>query len=76
MPTGPFALGFSYCGFNRPIEQLYQRTTVLPFLAMALVGPFFGSFISVAWWLAAIGSAIGFVWFLVRAIASVTIEKL
>jgi hypothetical protein len=66
-PSGPFAMGFSYCGVSRPIEHLYQNAIVLSFLPMAFWGPTLGVIASVSWWFAAVGSAAGCGWYLWRA---------
>lgn len=75
-PTGPFATGFSYCGTSRPIERLYQHAVMLSMLPMAFAGPIFGGFLTLTWWTGAIGTAVSCVWYLWRAVASATIEKL
>lgn len=75
-PTGPFAMGFSYCGISRPIEHLYQQALMLSLLPMAFAGPFVGGFLTLAWWTVAIGTAASCLWYVWRAVASATIEKL
>lgn len=75
-PTGPFAMGFAYCGVSRPIEQFYQHAVVLSMLPMVFAGPIFGGLVTIAWWFVACGSAAGCVWHLWRAIVSVSVEKL
>jgi len=74
--NGTFAMGMSYCGISGPIEHLYQHAVMLSFLPMVLAGPIVGGVVTVLWWVAALGSAAGCLWYLWRAAASVTIERI
>lgn len=76
VPNGTFAMGMSYCGISGPIEHLYQHAVMLSFLPMVLAGPIVGGVVTVLWWVAALGSAAGCLWYLWRAAASVTIERI
>ena len=73
-PTGPFAMGFSYCGVSRPIEHLYQQAFILSLLPMAIVGPLVGGVLTLAWWTGAIGTAAGCAVYLRGAMASAPID--
>lgn len=75
-PDGPFALGFSYCGVNRPVEHLYQKAEMLTVLPMAFAGPIVGGLLTLAWWCLGIAVAAGLMWHLWRALACITIERL
>jgi hypothetical protein len=66
----------SYCGVSRPIEHFYQHAMTLSLLPTVFAGPIIGFIVTVAWWLVAIGSAVGFLWQMWRAVASATIERL
>jgi hypothetical protein len=75
-PDGPFALGLSYCGINRPIEHFYQKAEMLTVLPMAFAGPIIGGLVTFAWWGLGVAVAVGLIWHLWRALACVTIERL
>jgi len=49
---------------------------MLSFLPTVFAGPIIGVIVTVAWWLAALGSAAGFLWHMWRAAASATIDRL
>jgi hypothetical protein len=74
-PNGLVSIGFSYCGVSRPIEHLYQKSVMLSLLPLVLAGPI-GGLLTLAWWIAAIGSAASFVRYLWQGIEAATLDKL
>lgn len=66
-PDGPFALSYSYCGFDRSIEHAYQSAMFLPVIVGAGTGPLIGGVIAVVWALIAFSLPIAVIWNVARA---------
>lgn len=76
VPSGPFAMPFSHCGLPRTVEHFYQSTIFMPVVVFVNAGPIIGGVLALLWIVAATAIAILFGWHLLRALFSVTVERL